>query len=169
MRALAMLGLIVMFRWWLLVAVVRERHQARASPSPSRPFAASRSGKLGGAGRGSAQAARLRSSIGTALEAHDACDALEPRTPHNAFKAYDRDVNFYTARELLMSSRESEQSFTTSEVGEQLGVSGSTVRRYITSGLLPEPGWTRQGLKKQRKYDLRWVENAKRTLREANS
>ena len=58
----------------------------------------------------------------------------------------------------------SQKAYTTSEVAKILGVSPSTLRRYVSSGSLPEPGWTKQGLRKQRAYSEAWVDNALKWL-----
>lgn len=63
-----------------------------------------------------------------------------------------------------MSSPNQDGQLTTGQVAEQLGVAPVTVRRYITSGLLPEPGWTRKGMRKQRSYSHDWVQEAQKTL-----
>lgn len=52
------------------------------------------------------------------------------------------------------------QSYSTSEAAQLLGVSPATLRRYITSGQLPEPGWTKRGMRKQREYSQSWVDDA---------
>lgn len=61
-------------------------------------------------------------------------------------------------------TEKSETTYTTSEVARELGVTDGTVRRYITSGFLPEPGWHRQGKRRQRQYTEAWVKAAKRAL-----
>jgi DNA-binding transcriptional MerR regulator len=64
-----------------------------------------------------------------------------------------------------MSPPKADDSLTTSQVAEELGVTAGTVRRYISDKILPEPGWTYRGRRKQRAYSPSWVEDAKRALR----
>jgi excisionase family DNA binding protein len=53
---------------------------------------------------------------------------------------------------------------TTSAVAERLGVSPSTVRRYIKDNFLPEPGWGKVGRRRQRIYSEDWVRAAEEKL-----
>lgn len=53
---------------------------------------------------------------------------------------------------------------TTSAVAERLGVSPSTVRRYIKDNYLPEPGWGKVGRRRQRIYSEDWVRAAEEKL-----
>ncbi len=57
-----------------------------------------------------------------------------------------------------------EELMSTSEVAAALDVSPSTVRRYLKEKILPEPGWTRKGRRKERGYSQEWLVEAKRTL-----
>ena len=54
--------------------------------------------------------------------------------------------------------------YTTSEVAAVLGVSAVTVRRYVATGQLPEPGWEKRGKKRQRAYTQEWVDQAVKWL-----
>lgn len=63
-------------------------------------------------------------------------------------------------------SNEADQTYTTSEVARELGVTDSTVRRYVTTGFLPEPGWHRRGKRRERRYTEQWLTAAKQALRE---
>ena len=56
-------------------------------------------------------------------------------------------------------------SYTTSQAARILGVSPQTLRRYITSGQLPEPGWGRMGLKKQREFTQEWIDAAQQWMK----
>ena len=53
---------------------------------------------------------------------------------------------------------------TTSKVAERLGVSPSTVRRYIKEKYLPEPDWGKVGRRRQRIYSESWVRAAEEKL-----
>lgn len=54
--------------------------------------------------------------------------------------------------------------YSTKEVAGQLGVAEGTVRRYITDGFLPEPGWISRGRRRERRYSEAWVSAAKSKL-----
>lgn len=54
--------------------------------------------------------------------------------------------------------------YSTKAVADILGVAPSTVRRYISDGFLPEPGWVRVGRRRQRQYSQEWVRRAFDTL-----
>ena len=58
--------------------------------------------------------------------------------------------------------------YSTSEAAAQLGVSPSTLRRYLKEGFLTEPGWGRVGRRRQREYDETWIQAAKAQLRKAS-
>jgi excisionase family DNA binding protein len=63
-----------------------------------------------------------------------------------------------------LMAKDTEAGLTTSAVAERLGVSASTVRRYIKDGYLPEPGWGRVGRRRQRIYSEGWVRAAEEKL-----
>jgi excisionase family DNA binding protein len=65
-----------------------------------------------------------------------------------------------------MSAHE-EGKYTTSEVAAMLDVSPSTIRRWLKEKFLPEPGWGRNGRRKQRLFSDAWVASARRKLEKA--
>jgi len=52
----------------------------------------------------------------------------------------------------------------TADAAAALGVSDSTVRRWISSGYLPEPGWSRKGARKARAFDRKWIDAARKKI-----
>lgn len=61
-------------------------------------------------------------------------------------------------------AKSTEPGLTTGAVAERLGVSPSTVRRYIKDKYLPEPGWGKVGRRRQRTYSEDWVRAAEEKL-----
>lgn len=55
-------------------------------------------------------------------------------------------------------------TLTTAAVAAALGVSASTVRRWITTDYLPEPGWTHHGRRRQRAFTDAWLQGARAKL-----
>lgn len=65
---------------------------------------------------------------------------------------------------MAANASDEDQTYSTSEVARLLGVTDATVRRYVATGFLPEPGWVRVGRRRHRQYSKSWVENARRKL-----
>jgi DNA-binding transcriptional MerR regulator len=61
-------------------------------------------------------------------------------------------------------AEQGQTGLTTAAVAARLGVSPSTVRRYIKENYLPEPGWGKVGRKNQRVYTEAWVRAAEKKL-----
>lgn len=64
----------------------------------------------------------------------------------------------------MLKNMVDERFWRTKKVASILDVHPNTVRNWILSGELDEPGWGRRGKRKERHYTREWIEQAAKKL-----